>query len=260
MTSIGQEPSSRGRFDGVIQIIRFNWPRYAVATFGLLAATWWLTEKPDSFPAVRLCAWVGGFLCAWWSVASLAASHWIYDRSPLYRWAWIPDVLPEPPLRWLNLHAGLDESSPALQRLFPLSQGTAGDFYDQAEVTEASIHRARARQAELPPSVSVNPLKLPYPDQAFDTVFLLFAAHELRNAACREGFMNEIRRVLAPNGRVLLVEHDRGFANFAAFGPGFLHFLPAGEWRRLAATARMSIELERRMTPFVQIIQLRKSP
>ena len=249
----------RGRFDGALQIARYNWPQYVGSVAVAALAGWWLGQRSGAV-ALRGAAWIALVLSVWWTLASFIASHWIYDRSPLYRWLWIAEVLPLAPKRWLNLHAGLDESSPALARLFPAGHGQIGDFYDAAEMSEPSIRRAREEQVNATPAVRVSSQVLPFPAQSFDTVFLLFAAHELRKAASRETFMREVQRVLVSGGTVLLAEHARDLANFAAFGPGFWHFLPAGEWRRLAAATGFEIVHEQRMTPFVNIMLLRKTP
>jgi SAM-dependent methyltransferase len=126
-------------------------------------------------------------------------------------------------------------------------------------MSEPSIQRARAEQTALP-AERISPREFPFPEHAFDVTFLLFAAHELRRASSRERFFREIRRVLAPSGTVLLVEHARDLANFAAFGPGFLHFMPGKEWKRLAKIAGLKVVIERRMTPFVKIYLLRWTP
>jgi hypothetical protein len=77
-----------------------------------------------------------------WTLASLLASHYVYDRSALSTWTWLPDLLPAPPRSWASLHAGLDETFGALERLFPKG-GTTLDIYDPKEMTEPSIERAR---------------------------------------------------------------------------------------------------------------------
>lgn len=248
----------RGPFDGLLQIARYNWPQYACgAGVTLLGATWlWLDRS--GLVWLRAGVWVAALLAAWWSAASLAASHWIYDRSDLYRWTWIPALLPATPRRWLNLHAGLDGSSAMLRRFFPDSAGTTADFFDGAEMSEPSIERARREQAEASAVPWVDYRQLPFSDQSFEVVFLLFAAHELRRTESRESLMREIHRVLAPSGTVLLVEHARDAANFVAFGPGFFHFQPGSEWRRLAGTAGLDVIGEQRRAPFVTATLLRK--
>lgn len=254
-----QNPSQRKRFAGVLQIARYNWPQYVGGFLILVAGGAWLALAGGQPGWLRFTVWTAAALTAWWCVASLAASYWVYDRSELYQWTWIVDVLPVAPTNWLNLHAGLDESSTTLQELFPHSEGRVGDFYDSAEMSEPSIRRARAEQ-KPPTATRIDRRQFPFAEHAFDTVFLLFAAHELRRASSRETFFREVRRVLGPTGNLLLVEHLRNFANFAAFGPGFFHFQADHEWRRLARCSGLEIVNARRMTPFVKIYLLRKTP
>ena len=64
--------------------------------------------------------------------------------------------------------------------------------------------------------------------------------------------------VIVRSGRVILAEHSRNVANFLAFGPGFLHFLPYSEWLRLGRTANLRVVREGRITPFVRYLVLEK--
>jgi SAM-dependent methyltransferase len=252
-----QHQTRRGRFEGVLQIVRFNRRQYALGC-GTVASTgaWCVVGAGPAWLCVVALAI--GLAAAWWCVASLVVSHWIYDRSGLYGWDWIPGALSAPPGHWLNLHAGLDDGTTALQELFPAAPGTAADFFDAAEMTEPSIHRARSERNGEPPAMKVDARRLPFPDRSFDTVFLLFAAHEIRTRTIRVKFLREVARVLAPGGTVLLVEHFRDPANFVAFGPGCLHFFPGREWKRLCAGAGLQLAAERRITPFVAALVLRR--
>src|SRR5204862_174910 len=65
-----------------------------------------------------------------------------------------------------------------------------------------------------------------------DTVYGLLAIHELRTHEDRVAWFGEARRCLSAGGRVVIAEHVRDFANFLAFGPGFVHFHSEGTWRR----------------------------
>ena len=111
-------PPSRGRFHGVWQIIRFNWTQYAGALATILLAVGWLVLG-DGPAWLWFAALLTAILATTLIFTSLFASYWTYDLSDLYRWTWIVEVQPTPPHRWLNLHAGLDESSTALLRAFP---------------------------------------------------------------------------------------------------------------------------------------------
>lgn len=221
-------------YRGVLQIVRFNWHWYALG-----AAVLWFGR---SWPVM----WVAGA----WGVASLAVSHYVYDRSRLNRWDWLPVT----PKKWANIHCGFDETSRQLRRVFPGTTGFILDIYDPREMTEASIARARRVYTGAPVAERARYDRLPVED--LDTVFLLFAAHELRQHSARDKFFAEVDRVLAPSGRVVLVEHLRDWPNFLAFGPGFLHFLSRREWLRLGE--RWNLDAEFSVTPFVRAFVFRK--
>jgi ubiquinone/menaquinone biosynthesis C-methylase UbiE len=100
---------------------------------------------------------------------------------------------------------------------------------------------------------------LPLLDNDRDTLFLLFAAHEIRRPERRAKFFAEAARVLANSGQLLLVEHLRDWKNFFVFGPGFLHFYSRKEWLRVAQSAGLTIEREDRLTPLVRCFLMRKA-
>jgi SAM-dependent methyltransferase len=251
--------NKRGRFDGVLQIVRYNARFYATAPI-ICAALGTIVGMKRCPRALRVLSASGGVLTAWWTVASLLVSYWVYDRSPLYRWQWLHEVLPEAPERWLNLHCGLDESSAALRELFPQAEGTTLDFFDATIMSEPSIRIARELQAakQCEPALPADLRALPCSNACFDTVFLFFSAHEIRDADWRLQFFREVSRVLCSGGRVLLVEHPRDAANFLGFGPGFFHFWPRREWRRLAEESGLRIGDELAITPFVRAWILEK--
>ena len=245
----------RGRFQGVWQIVRFNWPFYFIAACGCLAGAVGLVLL--GLPGwLELAGWGSIGLAAFWTLGSLAVSWYVYDLSPLYRWQWLSDLFTQPPGQWVNIHCGLDESSPALQGLFGPARGRVLDIYDPQQMTEPSIARARAL---VPPPVTPIAARhdaLPLMDNFADAVFLLFTAHELRDPAARLKVFRELKCIAAPGARIVLVEHLRDTANFVAFGPGFWHFLPRGEWLRLAAESGLEVTASFKQTPFVTVFVL----
>src|SRR5712691_11413851 len=102
---------------GVRQIVRFNWPAYALALAVLAIAPPLIARLPIP-GAVRVAAYTATGLAGFWAAASLIASWIVYDRSPLMRWDWLPRALGFQPGAWINIHSGLDESTPALRALF----------------------------------------------------------------------------------------------------------------------------------------------
>jgi len=187
-----------------------------------------------------------------WSVSSLLVSHYVYDRSGLYRFDWLKGLFKLEPRRWANIHAGLDETSIVLRNLFPKSTWQVLDIYDAQTITEPSIKRARmiTTSEVLARPASYHSLLLD--DASCDTVFVIFTAHELRQAEARRAFFSELHRVLESCGSVILVEHLRDLANLIAFGPGFWHFLPRNEWLNAARKAGFAVVAEIKITPFVR--------
>ncbi len=256
MSPVAEQHVSRGRYHGMLQILRYNRPMFlktgAAALAAILAVV--LLPIPRLLGVLVLAGVTAGVL---WSVSSLLVSHWIYDLSPLSRWDWLARMLPAPPRHWASLHAGLDETFGALARIFPTARGTVLDFFDAKEMTEPSI--VRARQLSLDRAATPADFRaLPLAGGSQDAIFLIFAAHELRRPEARERFFLEIARALAPGGRALLVEHVRDGWNFLAFGPGFFHFLPRREWLRLANVAGLAVREDFRITPFVAVLVLEK--
>lgn len=251
-----QQRERRGRFHGVAQIVAFNWPKYALAIplLGVLAVGPPLLELP---PAIVAATWAITAALAWWALASLAASHWVYDRAGLYELDWL-QALVAPPRRWASIHAGLDEFSLALRGRFGLPPLAVLDIYNRDMMPERSIARARARHAAHA-AAPTDYRNLPLPDSTCDGIFLILAAHELRALDARCALFAEVRRALAPRGRVIVVEHLRDAWNFAAFGPGFLHFFACREWLSTFAAAGLRVETERPITPLVRVFVLERT-
>lgn len=248
---------TRGPFYGVGQIVRYNRSMYAVSAVTVLAvgvALVWL-QMPRWLALLLL---LGSGAALFWTLASLVVSFWVYDRSLLRHWTWIVGLLPGLPSSWASLHAGLDETDGALRRIFVGGQGEVLDFFDPAEMTEPSIHRARrialdrsARPADF--------RRLPLADASQDAILVVFAAHELRRPEARLALFGEIARALASRGRAVLVEHTRDLWSFLAFGPGFLHFLPRREWLRVIGASGLKVSDEMKITPFVTVLGLEKA-
>ena len=248
----------RGRFQGVAQILRFNWPMYAAAGVLLVvgAAAVFLIGMPRSF---RLAAFAGFGLTAFWLLVSLGVSHYVYDRAGIYGGEWLSRALPKAPRCYANLHAGFDEFSNMLAARFPEGQAVVLDFFDGEIMTEPSIARARGLTTNQPRAQQVDFAALPLQDEELDAAFLIFAAHELRQPNARAQLLRELRRTLRQDGRIVIVEHLRDAANLLAFGPGFLHFHSRTQWLNAAAAARLKLRDEFPLTVFVRVFVFGKT-
>lgn len=245
------ERASRGQFDGVLQIVRYNWSLY-VATIFVSALVVALVVVIHPTTALAALLILGAIAAVFWLALSLAVSHYVYDRSDLYRWEWIRERVAPDPGHVVNIHAGLDETSPALQEMYPAAEVTILDIYDPAEMPEPSIARARREERSMLASVKADFRQLPLQTASADFVTVIFVAHELRRAASKEAFFREASRVLQPGGGLLLVEHLRDAWNLAAFGPGAFHFFPRHEWLRVASATGFQLGEEISRTVFVR--------
>ena len=229
------------RLTGVRQVVRFNWPAYA-AVAGLMVA---------ALAAPRRLRWplaAGALAGAWFAGASLVVTNLVYDRSEFASWDWPRPLLKRPPRRVAVLHAGLDNASMQLRRLWPSAEIQVVDFYDPVKMTEPSIARARQGRRHGDDLSELQP--------GLDAAFVVLAAHELRTDEDRAAFFSQVANSLAPDGRLVLVEHLRDLPNALAYGPGALHFLPRMDYMDAFHEARLAVLQERPMTPFLRLFVL----
>jgi SAM-dependent methyltransferase len=242
---------------GLKQIVRFNWPFYAAAVAATIAVPVLASHLPLPW-WIRVAAYAGAALVAMWIVASLVASWIVYDCSRLMEWDWVLQALGFSPKSWINLHAGLDESTPALREIFENASGRVFDIFDAREMTEPSIMRARRLAHNVVTPERADFRHLPVATGTIDVATLLLSAHELRSEASRGALFTELRRVLGPGGRVIVAEHLRDWANVLAFGPGAFHFHSRRTWALCFSRHRFDIHREFSITPFVRVFVLRR--
>jgi SAM-dependent methyltransferase len=246
-----------GSFSGARQIFLYNWHFYSAALFfDLLAVVLLMRFTPQA--RIRLVIYLIAGVATFWALSSLVVSHYVYDRSHLYQWNWLAAALMKNPGSWANIHAGLDQTSESLIRLFPDARHRILDIYTASEMSEPSIKRARHRAQPAAAPEQADPSALPLEDCECDTIFLIFAAHELRRREARLQFFREISRGVKPSGCVVLVEHLRAWNNFLAYGPGVLHFFSRREWLAVSGQAGFKVIDEFGITPFVRCFVLAK--
>ncbi|GAB4093230.1 class I SAM-dependent methyltransferase [Flaviaesturariibacter terrae] len=242
----------RRPLQGVLNIIRFNWPFFAVALSAwivLALAASWVQDWLKGLLLVLLAASIA------LTLVSLLVSLYIYDLSGFYRLQWLGAAGIGPGARVLNINAGFDETSAALQERFGPLALEVWDFYDPARHTEPSIARARAAYPAYPGTQVVETSQLPG-GGSFDRILLTFAAHEIRNDDERARFFTALRERLAPGGRIIVTEHLRDSANALAYHFGVLHFLPRKSWLRVFGESGLRLEKETKFTPFVSTFVL----
>jgi SAM-dependent methyltransferase len=243
----------RTSFQGVTNIVRFNWPFFGLAGLaltGFFALALWLPEPLRGYVVLFLAVAVTGTLIP------LGVSWYVYDASGLYSLQWLDSLVKNSPKSMVNIHAGFDETSELLADRYPTATFHVFDFYDPSQHTEPSIRRARKAYPPYAGTQNIRTSYVPLPDASADVILLFFAAHEIRQDAERVLFFNELRRVLKPSGQVILVEHLRDIPNFLAYSLGFFHFLPFSAWRKTIRDSGFSLFQQHRLTPFIHVFSL----
>lgn len=244
----------RKPFQGVLNIIRFNWHFYAasVAVGGVLVlASCYVT---GGFATALLA---GGLLVFLVNLVSLIVSCYVYDFSGLYSLNWVKEEDGGECI--VNIHAGFDETSAILKSRFLKSSMEVLDFYDPAKHTEVSIKRARKVYPAFPGTKVVATIQLPLADNSADRIFLILAAHEIRDEAERITFFKELKRVLKPTGEIFIVEHLKDTANFLAYSIGAFHFHSRAAWYNTFQAAQLTRKQEIKLTPFISTFILTKN-
>ena len=238
----------RTPFQGVWNIVRFNWHLYALAG-GIMILT--LISFPYLPPSLRIIGIFGCCAIALSLFVSLSVSHYIYDRSGLYQLHFLDGFTNTSGQVMLNIHAGFDETNALITAKYPGSGLSVFDFYDPVKHTEVSIKRARKAYPAFPGTIPIKTDKLPVSEHTADIIFLLFAAHEIRDDAERAVFFSRLKTVLKPGGHIIVTEHLRDVPNFLAYNIGFLHFLTKRSWYKVFSKSGLAIDQVIKTTPFV---------
>ncbi|WP_336517918.1 class I SAM-dependent methyltransferase [Pollutibacter soli] len=245
----------RKPFQGTVNIIRFNWHFYAFAVTCLIATlilTFVLT--PDWKYYMILMSIVVILPVA----ISLLISWYIYDFSPLYKFQFVKPGKPGSQV-CINIHSGFDETSRMLKEKNNCAQFLVFDFYDPVKHTEISIRRARKAYPSFPGTRSISTDFIPCENHSADRIYLIFAAHEIRNDEERNTFFKELSRILKADGDIVIVEHMRDKLNFIAYNIGFFHFLPRKLWLNQFNKSGFFIADEGKPNPFITYFRLKKN-
>lgn len=244
----------RKPFQGVYNIIRFNWHFYVFA-FALVLLLIFAANYLDEWP--RLFLYLVSFLILSSTIISLLASIYVYDLSGLYRFDWLHKEHTENLI--VNINAGFDETSALLHDKFEHAKLIALDFYDPFKHTEISIKRARKAYPPFPGTQQVETTCLPVSDHSADKIFVILSAHEIRDEHERIVFFKEVNRVVKPDGQIIVIEHLRDVANFLVYNIGFFHFHSKTTWLRTFTEANLTVKKEIKLTPFISAFILEKN-
>ncbi|MFI5151493.1 MAG: class I SAM-dependent methyltransferase [Bacteroidia bacterium] len=250
------EGIKRKPFQGVLNIIRFNRHFYILVLVSVLALALISPFLPER---MKYLLWLLSLAPGLAVFVSLSVSWYIYDYSDLYSFSWLDKLTILPGSKLVNIHAGFDESSALIAGRYPEASLFVFDFYDPAKHTEVSVKRARKAYPPFPGTQSITTDHVPLAPESVDIVFLILAAHEIRNQEEREFFFLQLKASLKPNGRLVVAEHQRDGINFLAYTIGAFHFLSHPAWIRTFDRAGLHIQAEWKQTPFISGFILNKN-
>ncbi|HEY2726849.1 MAG TPA: methyltransferase [Parafilimonas sp.] len=186
---------------------------------------------------------------------SLAVTFYIYDYSSLYTLDWLNKLNIKKNSSIINIHAGFDETSESIQHKFSPKFFKIFDFYDPQKHTEISIKRARKRGYIFPGTKTIDTEKSQFNSQKVDYIFLLLAAHEIRNDGERITFFLKLQSLLNRDGKIIVAEHLRNIPNFFAYNIGTFHFFSKYKWKSTFEAAGFNtvseIKINKFMTAFI---------
>jgi len=249
------EAVMRKPYQGVLNIVRFNWHFYliAIAIVFVLLLTSVFSDKMIFWISISFAS---GTIIV--TLVSLCVSYYVYDRSALYNFSWVKEISEHTPESIVNIHAGFDETSSMLKKNFPAANLNVYDFYDPNKHTEISIERARTAYPPFEGTLKISTSSLPAEESSIDAIFNIFALHEIRVRTERINFLKLQVEALRNEGRCIVVEHLRDVPNFLAYNIGFLHFFPEREWSVNFFQAGLKIERKFKITPFISVFILKK--
>lgn len=245
----------RSPYQGVANVIRFNWPIYALAG-GLMGG---LGLLAGFGPKAIVTSVLGAMILLLATLAAgLLVSWYVYDRSALYRLEWLDRLTVKAGGQIVNISAGFDEFSLLLEQECLGTKVIPLDFYDPRKHTEPSIKRARKAYPASADTQLVSTQNLGLESNSADLVSILFSAHEIRDRQERSDFFREVARVSKPNCPIVVSEHLRDVPNLLAYNLGFLHFHSRRSWLATFQAAGLEVRQEFRITPFVTTFVLGK--
>jgi ubiquinone/menaquinone biosynthesis C-methylase UbiE len=238
------------RYGGTLGYVKAHWPAYALGYGGAFLAGAMIISVSAmlgwyGFITLSLAALL---ILVYFFIVSLWAAHRLYDDQV------IPEMLvnlggigPEGSI--VDINAGTRLTAIGLSRRLSTGRVIVIDVYNPQLTPGKALTRIhqRGEHYQSDPRISWHDGSidlLPLPDGSAETVTLVETASQLWQQGDRDCLIQEIARVLAPGGRLLLAERVASPTNLLVMGPLALRLKSLEYWRKLLEAAALQVNRE----------------
>lgn len=255
------------KFSDTRRHLKTHWPTYLglyaglVAAMGLLGvglASGWYAFVPFAL-AILL---VVGYLL----VAALWTAHQLHDGpGPKVIDQLIDYAQLRPDDRIVCLDLGLCLTAVRVAQRLTTGQVKVVDVYNPQSNPGGPLRRARAAARRPGPDPRLEWIDgsiqmLPLPDRSVRLVFVNQILSEFWLPEERQQLLNEARRILAPDGRLLLAERHRSRSDLLLTGLVTWAWPPAETWRAMLTRTDLRIQREDSLRGLVYCARADKPP
>lgn len=110
---------------------------------------------------------------------------------------------------------------------------------DVRSLEPAPTHEPRIK------TYKIQNFEIPMSDASMDVVVFGFGSHEIPAGEERAKIFAEAKRILKPNGKILMFEHGIDFENYLIFGPVIYHVTKHSEWMEFIRTRFNDVKADR---------------
>ena len=240
------------RFQGTLNYLYAHWPEYAI-TYGslILAMVFMGISAEQGWLSYISLSLILVLILLYFLLASVWAAHWQFDRSGLRPHQVLFDMAGlKPTDRFVYIDVGLRRRPLALAHQLTTGHLTIVDIYNPQWTPSRSLARWRSRMR--PPATDPrltwlvgNFNLLPLPDSSTSVVILCQIASELWQDGDRVTLLQEIKRILTPDGRLYIAEKVRSQTTWLTAGPTALTIPTTAYWRQLLRESGFQVRQEK---------------
>lgn len=254
-----------GRYQGTIQYIYAHWPRFTFMYLGIIGMMLLIgfSIEMQLFSFVPMATAVLIFV-SYFFITSLWTAHQLFSRNGLRPHQALFDLGHLRPTNDIvYVDVGIRYRPIRLCRRLTTGKLNVVDIYNPQWTTDRALVRWRTRWLHPPKDPRLIWMDgqinlLPLPDKSVTAVMLCQIMSELWQRGDRLALLEEARRILKDDGRLLIAEQCRTQTNWLMAGPAALSLPTVSYWHNLFAEAGFRIRREKSSTGLIHFFSLQK--